>query len=120
ARIPLPSEVITVTSPHRQVFVPVSAPEEGHFRVGAKEGTSNWYSGASSGPGLGVSMTGEGAIVAGTAVDFGSKAASSSPPVDATTSAPTPPAVPSSASPPTAAQLLEPVNAKKSRFAYAD
>jgi len=63
--------------------------------VGAKEGTSNWYSGASSGPGLGVSMTGEGAIVAGTAVDFGSKAASSSPPVDATTSAPTPPAVPS-------------------------
>src|SRR5207249_10067841 len=96
ARIPLPSEVITVTSPHRQVFVPVSAPEEGHFRVGAKEGTSNWYSGASSGPGLGVSMTGEGAIVAGSAVYFVSKVAPSSPPVDATTRAATPPAVPSS------------------------
>src|SRR6266568_7341973 len=62
---PLPSGVTIVTSPHRHVFVPGAETEGRHVATGAKEGTISGYSGASGGPGLGVSITGDGATVAG-------------------------------------------------------
>ena len=68
---PLPSGVTIVTSPHRHVFVPGAETEGRHVATGAKEGTISGYSGASGGPGLGVSITGDGATVAGANVAWG-------------------------------------------------